>query len=159
MREVYSSAVLTVVATNSPSTHSDIFAKRETGERAPLEWGESTKSSKEGLLAPRTLSYGAQQMIWECPCYQADEGGRITLATEDYRSKGFIQNLIRIQNTRVVKPQHPLLRKFEKFNLRASKPEKWWKSYAIADPHDKWNDIAGQFMRRSLTKDSDALRA
>lgn len=33
---------------------------------------------QEGLLAPRTLSYGAQQMMWECPEYQADEGGRIT---------------------------------------------------------------------------------
>jgi hypothetical protein len=94
-------------------------------------------------------------MIWECPCYQADEGGRITQATEDYRSKGFIQNLIRIQNTETMKPQSVL----EKLILRSVKSEKWWKSYAIADPYDKWNDIAEQFMCRSLTKDFDALPA
>jgi hypothetical protein len=110
---------------------------------------------QEGLLSPRTVSYGAQQMIWECPCCQADEGGKITQATEDYRSKGFIQNLIRIQNTEIMKPQSFL----EKLIMRSSKPEKWWKSYAIADPYDKWNDIAEQFMCRSLTKDFDALPA
>ena len=184
MREVYSGAILTVVAANSPSTHSGIFSQRVSGERATLEWRGSNNSPiervrlrpgselwdhalsssplmsrgwtlQEGLLSPRTLSYGAQQMIWECPCYQADEGGRITQATEDYRSKGFIQKLIQIQNAEVIKP-HQLL---EKFNLRLSKPDKWWKSYGIADPYDKWNDIAEQFMCRSLTKDFDALPA
>jgi hypothetical protein len=184
MREVYSGAILTVVAANSPSTHSGIFSKRMSGERATLEWRDSMNSRtiqvqlrpgselwdhalstsplmsrgwtlQEGLLSPRTVSYGAQQMIWECPCYQADEGGRITKATEDYRAKGFIQNLIRIQKTQVMKPQSFL----EKLNLQSSKPEKWWKSYAIADPYDKWNDIAEQFMCRSLTKDFDALPA
>lgn len=60
-------------------------------------WDHSLQSSplmtrgwtlQEGLLAPGTLSYGAQQMIWECSQYQSDEGGRITKSTEDYRSKG-----------------------------------------------------------------------
>jgi len=184
MRDVYSGAILTVVAANSPSTRSGIFSQRISGERATLEWRDMTHSRthkvqlrpgselwdhalsssllmtrgwtlQEGLLSPRTVSYGAQQMIWECPCYQADEGGRITQATEDYRSKGFIQNLIRIQNSKVIQPQSFL----EKLTLRSSKPEKWWKSYAIADPYDKWNDIAEQFMCRSLTKDFDALPA
>jgi hypothetical protein len=184
MREVYSGAILTVVAANSPSTHSGIFSQRKPGKRATLEWRDSTDSRpnkvqlrpgselwdhalsssplmsrgwtlQEGLLPPRTISYGVQQMIWECPCYQADEGGRITQATEDYRSKGFIQNLIRIQNTEIVKSQSFL----QKLVLRTSKPEKWWKSYDIADPYDKWNDIAEQFMCRSLTKDFDALPA
>jgi hypothetical protein len=184
MREVYSGAILTIVDANSPSTHSGIFSQRKPGKRATLEWRDSTNSRpnkvqlrpgselwdhalsssplmsrgwtlQEGLLSPRTISYGAQQMIWECPCYQADEGGRITQATEDYRSKGFIQNLIRIQNTEKIKPQSFL----EKLVVRSSKPEKWWKSYDIADPYDKWNDIAEQFMCRSLTKDFDALPA
>jgi hypothetical protein len=184
MREVYSGAILTIVAANSPSTHSGIFSQRKPGKRATLEWRDSTNSRpnkvqlrpgselwdhalsssplmsrgwtlQEGLLSPRTISYGAQQMIWECPCYQADEGGRITQATEDYRSKGFIQGLIRIQNTEIVKSQSFL----QKLVLRTSKPEKWWKSYDIADPYDKWNNIAEQFMCRSLTKDFDALPA
>jgi hypothetical protein len=184
MREVYSGAILTIVDANSPSTHSGIFSQRKPGKRATLEWRDSTNSRpnkvqlrpgselwdhalsssplmsrgwtlQEGLLSPRTISYGAQQMIWECPCYQADEGGRITQATEDYRSKGFIQGLIRIQNTEIVKSQSFL----QKLVLRTSKPEKWWKSYDIADPYDKWNNIAEQFMCRSLTKDFDALPA
>ena len=184
MRDVYSGAILTVVAANSPSTHSGIFSQRIAGKRAALEWRDSATSQaskvqlrpgselwdhtlsasplmsrgwtlQEGLLSPRTVSYGAQQMIWECPCYQVDEGGRITQSTEDYRSKGFIQNLIRIQNKKIIKPQSLL----EKLILRSSKPEKWWKSYGIADPYDKWNDIAEQFMCRSLTKDFDALPA
>ncbi len=184
MREVYSGAVLTVATANSPSTHSGIFSQRISGERATLEWRDMMSSRtiqvqlrpgselwdhslsksplmsrawtlQEGLLSPRTVSYGAQQMIWECPRYQADEGGRITKATEDYRSKGFIQSLIRIQKMQVMKQQSFL----EKLNLRSSKPEKWWKSYAIADPYDKWNDIAEQFMCRSLTKDFDVLPA
>jgi hypothetical protein len=184
MREVYSGAILTIVAGNSPSTHSGIFSQRKPGKRATLEWRDSTNSRpnkvqlrpgselwdhalsssplmsrgwtlQEGLLSPRTISYGAQQMIWECPCYQADESGRITQATEDYRSKGFIQNLIRIQDAEKTKPQSFL----EKLVVRSSKPEKWWKSYDIADPYDKWNDIAEQFMCRSLTKDFDALPA
>jgi hypothetical protein len=89
MRDVYSGAVLTVVAANSPSTHSGMFSQRSSESlRATVEWRIPTdsKTSKihlrpgselwdhalsssslmgrgwtlqEGLLAPRTLSYGA----------------------------------------------------------------------------------------------------
>jgi hypothetical protein len=186
MRDVYSGAVLTVVAANSPSTHSGMFSQRSSESlRATVEWRTPTdlKTSKihlrpgselwdhalsssplmgrgwtlqESLLAPRTLSYGAQQIIWECPTYQADEGGRITRATEDYRSKAFIQNLIHIQHTEVVKAPQSLL---QMLSLRSNKPEIWWKSYGIANPYDKWNDIIEQSMKRSLTKDYDVLPA
>jgi hypothetical protein len=111
---------------------------------------------QEGLLAPRTLSYGAQQMIWECSECQADEGGRITKATEDYRSKGFIQHLIRSGRKEIIKPQESFLKRL---SLRSNKPEKWWRSYSIEDPYDKWYDIVAQFMGRSLTKDYDVLPA
>ncbi|KAE8454639.1 hypothetical protein EG329_000262 [Mollisiaceae sp. DMI_Dod_QoI] len=185
MRDVYSGAVLTVVAANSPSTQSGIFAQRKLeSARATLEWKNPTESSthkiylrsgselwdalsssalmkrgwtlQEGLLAPRTLSYGGQQMVWECPCYQADEGGKVTKATEEYRAKGFIQHLIRIQNSETVKPKYSFA---QKLSLLSNKPEKWWKTYGIANPYDKWNDIAEQFMVRSLTMDFDALPA
>jgi hypothetical protein len=44
MRDVYSGAVLIVVAANSPSTHSGIFSQRIFGKRATLEWRDSTNS-------------------------------------------------------------------------------------------------------------------
>lgn len=184
MREVYSDAVLTITAANSPTTRTGIFSKRKFEfTPAKLEWrtptGGSTVSLRsgselwdhslqmsalqtrgwtlqEGVLAPRTLSYGAQQMIWECAQYQADEGGRTTRSTQDYRSKGFIQQLIREERKQILRPRHNML---EKLGLKSRSEEEWWKSFAIANPYDKWNDICEQFMARSLTKDYDVLPA
>ncbi|CAG8951369.1 hypothetical protein HYFRA_00007281 [Hymenoscyphus fraxineus] len=114
MREVYSGAILTVTASNAPSTTSGIFSSRANEERGPINvylrpgselWDHKLQGSRpttrgwtlqEALLAPRTLSYGEQQMIWECPQYQADEGGRVTSSTEDYRSKGLFQEFQKI---------------------------------------------------------------
>lgn len=183
MKEVYAGAVLTVIASNSPSTRSGIFSPRQAGLRAIVEfqhprrkskmylrsgnelWDHSLQSSplmgrgwtlQEGLLAPRTLSYGHQQMIWECCQFQADEGGRITKATEDYRAKGFIQQLIRIGEKENLKPRLSLL---GRLSLGLTKQEEWWRSYSIENPYDKWYDISEQFTARSLTKDFDVLPA
>ncbi|KAG9231108.1 heterokaryon incompatibility protein-domain-containing protein [Amylocarpus encephaloides] len=187
MRDVYSGAVLTVIAANSPSTISGIFSTREQkSARVPVEWKASVGSKRpckvflrlgselwdhklqasrlmtrgwtlqEGLLAPRTLSYGKQQMIWECSRHQSDEGGRITRATEDYRVKGFLQRLINLGKDSHPKPKRGLL---SRLSLRMDKPDEWWKPYGIANPYDKWYDIVQQFTGRSLTKDSDTLPA
>jgi len=186
MGEVYSDAIISICAANSPSSRTGIFSKRRsTFLQVMLEWkspagaGTPTKvflrsgselwdhslqtsalqtrgwTLQEGVLAPRTLSYGAQQMIWECAQYQADEGGRITRSTQDYRSKGFMQQLIRGKKKGFRRPQRTVL---EKLSLSAHK-EEWWKSFSIANPYDKWNDIGEQFMARSLTKDYDVLPA
>lgn len=189
MREVYSGAILTVTASNAPSTSSGIFSPRVSkNARVPLEWktpssGEEKRiinvylrpgselwdhklqgsrlttrgwTLQEGLLAPRTLSYGEQQMIWECPQYQADEGGRTTSATEDYRAKGFIQRLMK-----QLPPAKPPILKSILSRLMSRQPEldEWWKEHSIANPYDQWYDILDAFAARSLTVDTDALPA
>ncbi|KAF4627985.1 hypothetical protein G7Y89_g10167 [Cudoniella acicularis] len=196
MREVYSGAVLTITAANSPSTISGIFFQREAkSPKVPIKWKIPDDSQKrrdlertsevylrpgselwdhklqasrlmtrgwtlqEGLLAPRTLSFGEQQMIWECPQHQADEGGRITQATEDYRVKGFIQGLIQIEREPAPKPRQNLLGRLTQLSLRSNKQDPWWKTYGIANPYDKWYDIVQQFTGRSLTVDTDVLPA
>ena len=183
MKEVYTNAVLTVIASNSPSTRSGIFSPRLAGLKGVLEYRAPNKTSKmylrsgnelwdhslqssplvgrgwtlqEGLLAPRTISYGSQQMIWECSQFQTDEGGRTTKSTEDYRSKGFIQHLVQIGSEDIPKSRLSL---FGKLTSRYIKQEEWWRSFSIANPYDKWYDICEQFMGRSLTKDFDVLPA
>jgi len=93
--------------------------------------------------------------MWECQQYQADEGGRITQPTQEYRSKRFIQRLLQAGKQQVEKPPSLL----ERLHLRSSKQEEWWKTLSIQDPYDKWYEITEQFMSRSLTKDTDVLPA
>ncbi|RDW75342.1 HET-domain-containing protein [Coleophoma cylindrospora] len=191
MREVYSNAIISICAANSPTTRSGIFTTRKF-ELPPVElvwrdladeskiphqvskvylrsgselWDQSLRMSvlqtrgwalQEGVLSPRTLSYGSQQMIWECVQYQADEGGRITRPTQDYRSKGFMQQLISGRQKVSINPLQNLL---IKLSLKSPSEENWWKSFSVANPYDKWNDIGEQFMGRSLTKDFDVLPA
>jgi hypothetical protein len=128
-------------------------------------WDNTFKSSplmdrgwtlQEGLLAPRTLSYGPQQLIWECSMYQADEGGRITIPTQDYRGKLFIQAMIRGESERLAKPWQKLE---QLLSLRYQKPEQNLKPIIPLDPYERWYDIVQQFTRRSLTKDTDTLPA
>lgn len=184
MREVYSGAIVTVSAANSPSTQSGIFSPRKLGlSKVWFDWKSEEKSGKvylrsgselwdhslqtsalqtrgwtlqEGLLAPRTLSFGQQQMMWECPEHQADEGGRITQPTQEYRSKGFIQQMLRVGRQEVAKPEPTLL---ERLHIRTPKAEEWWKSLAIESPYDRWWEIVEQYMTRFLTKDFDVLPA
>lgn len=111
---------------------------------------------QEGLLAPRTLSYGEQQMIWECSQYQTDEGGRTTSATEDYRAKGFIQRLMKkLPAAKIPKSKSILSRLMS----RQPEPDEWWKEHSIANPYDQWYNILDVFAARSLTVDTDALPA
>jgi hypothetical protein len=188
MGEVYSGAILTIAAANSPTTNSGIFSQRRLGKthvclewRSPIGvaaspskvylrpgselWDNTLQSSplmkrgwtlQEGLLAPRTISYGLQQMIWECSQYQADEGGRITVPTQDYRGKGFIQHMIHRENRPTPTQQQKLLKLLL---LGYAKPDRWWTVFSARDPYDKWYDIVSQFTGRSLTKDTDTLPA
>jgi hypothetical protein len=110
---------------------------------------------QEGLLAPRTLSYGRQQMIWECSTHQADESGRITIPTQDYRAKNFIQSMIEGGSGIPHK-----WKKYEKLFSRADEPLPGkLKLKTPQGPYERWYDIVQQFTRRSLTKDTDTLPA
>jgi hypothetical protein len=95
-------------------------------------------------------------MIWECAQYQADEGGRIPRATQDYRSKGSCNSSSGARKKEIRRPRQTFL---EKLSLSSHKEEEWRESFSIANPYDKWNDIGEQFMARSLTKDYDVLPA
>jgi hypothetical protein len=110
---------------------------------------------QEGLLAPRTLSYGPQQMIWECSKHQADESGRITIPTQDYRGKGFIQSMIEGGSGTPYK--------WKIFEKLFSSPDLSFdgtlKLKSPPDPYERWYEIVQQFTRRSLTKDTDTLPA
>lgn len=110
---------------------------------------------QEGLLAPRTLSYGSQQMIWECSTHQADESGRITIPTQDYRGKGYIQSMIEGGSGTPYK-----WKKYGNLFSRLNQPlDGKLKLKTPQDPYERWYDILQQFTRRSLTKDIDALPA
>jgi hypothetical protein len=110
---------------------------------------------QEGLLAPRTLSYGPQQMIWECSTYQADESGRITIPTQDYRGKNFMQFMIEGGSRTPSK-----WKKYEKLFSRIAPPlNTMLKLKTPQDPYERWYSIVQQFTRRSLTRDTDTLPA
>jgi hypothetical protein len=127
-------------------------------------WDNTLKSSplmsrgwtlQEGLLAPRTLSYGPQQMIWECCTHQVDESGRVTVPTEDYRGKGFIQSLIEGGKGTSHKSRH-----YQKiFSWMNTPRPREIKLKSLPDPYERWYDIVQQFTRRSLTRDTDTLPA
>ncbi|KAK0108108.1 hypothetical protein ONS95_002930 [Cadophora gregata] len=184
MREVYSGAIVTISAANSPSTHSGIFSTRKLGiSRVGSIWKSEEKSGnvylrsgselwdhslqtsalqtrgwtlQEGLLAPRTLSFGQQQMMWEYLEHQADEGGRITQPTQEYRSKAFIQQMLRVGRQKNANPEPTFL---ERLHIRTSRTEEWRKPLAIESPYDRWWEIVEQYMTRFLTKDFDVLPA
>ncbi len=118
---------------------------------------------QEGLLAPRTLSYGPQQMIWECSRHQIDESGRTKIPTQDYGAKIFIQDKLERgdgsrskggagSNFKLKKPRMLSYRGYSGPNglLRLKTPP---------DPYERWYDIAREFTRRFLTKDTDTLPA
>lgn len=110
---------------------------------------------QEGLLAPRTLSYGLQQMIWECSTHQADESGRITIPTQDYRGKLFIQSMIEGRSGTSHK-----WKKYEKLFSWPNLPlDGKLKLKSPQDPYERWYNIVQEFTRRSLTKDTDSLPA
>jgi hypothetical protein len=187
MREVYANAIVTIAAANSPSSQSGIFSPRVSGSaRIPIPWKDakhptchvylrpgselwdhSSKLSpligrgwtlQEGLLAPRTLSCEAQQMLWECPEFQIDEGGRTTQPSEDYRDKNFFQQLFQQERAKV--PRSPPRTLLSHLSLRPTpRLNQWWKSHSSPGPFDKYYEILRQYAGRSLTKDTDILPA
>ena len=123
MRTVYRGAIVTIAAASATSTGEGIFRERSPrAPYCKLEWrsteGQPTSVSlrpgselsdstlrnakistrgwtlQESLLAPRTLWFGMQQIAFECAENLVDEGGRTTKATEDYRNKAAMAEMI-----------------------------------------------------------------
>ena len=183
MGDVYRGAKVTISAISSPGTGFGMLREREAPPfSCRLRWdptrdGDSTsvylrsgshlwdvnmKSSplntrgwtlQEALLSPRTLSYGAQQMMWECQERRVDEGGRPVAPGEKYREKKYIQDLIGAKlNTR----KQALLRKMGCLSiLKLLNP---WK-LEFQQPYDRWFDIVIEYSSRKLTVATDVLPA
>ena len=173
MRDVYKEALVTIAAADSPTASHGIFHQRPSPERTcQIPWGgsseqyvfmrpgthlwdETMRSSplntrgwtlQESLLAPRTISYGPQQMFWECPSCQTDEGGRTTEPTQSYRGKRFFQDMVRSMGSANAKTWRNLL------GLGPSRTPS-------TSTHDRWLDIVFQYTGRRLTNDTDVLPA
>ncbi|MCJ1394681.1 hypothetical protein MMC18_007561 [Xylographa bjoerkii] len=195
MKQVYQGAVVTISAANSPSTYYGIFEERAHLSTCKLGWrcagnreltavylrsgshlsdGSMRKSPlngrgwtlQESLLSPRTLSYGKQQMAWECLECRIDEGGRPVAPGERYRDKAFMQELL-AGDSNVVRQK---TRKLVQWSISTipinwameSKtwtvlPFKWSSKYY--EPYDRWFDIVKEYTLRELTVSTDVLPA
>jgi hypothetical protein len=172
MTHVYKNALVTIAAAQSPTSFHDILNKRPSlglnckvpwgrnrGEHVFLRagtqlWDDALRSStldtrgwtlQEALLAPRTVSFGQQQMFWECATYEAQEGGRITKPAHIYRSKSLLQDMFRSKSSSTI---------INRFWSLVGQP-----STKTVDAHTRWLGIVGEYTSRRLTNDMDILPA
>lgn len=189
MKDVYGGATITISATNSKSTDYGIFKVREVSSPAcRLDWRTSKPSEnysvflrsssefwdatlkseplntrgwtlQESLLAARALSYGTQQMVWECQCLKTSESGRPVLPGERHRDKAFVQTIISNDFSAWEKTKQVLTR----LSLNSlpvdwtAVPEKWETGYDAM--YSRWFAIVKDFTGRNLTVQSDVLPA
>ncbi|TGO61150.1 hypothetical protein BOTNAR_0133g00140 [Botryotinia narcissicola] len=201
MRDVYAGATITIVAANSTSTSAGIHFPRpenvQAVTRCELSWDSNTsvslrlvshisrqaaKSSswftrgwtfQEGLLSPRALSYGRDQMIWECAYHTEDESGHIGLLDQNYDSKDLLHKLRKKQTNRMSRAIQSLSLQtyalFSEFDNRRAKlgyPSKKLAATGInmqenwgMDPYLRWSEMVQQFSIRNLTYMTDVLPA
>lgn len=180
MRDVYAQSLLTVSASRSPSTTFGIFSERDAktdhcwinvgSENSKNKvylrlgselWDDTLRSSplsgrgwtlQEGLLAPRTLSYGSQQMVWECSTHQVDEGGRSTLPTQDYKDKQSMQKMIKAGSTN----KHKISKYigdslYSRVKNISHSPFAKQDSINTSDSYDRWYEVSIlQYLANSL---------
>ena len=189
MKDVYGGATITIAATNSTSADYGILKSRSISPAAcRLEWrsSDTTESHnvflrsssefwdttmkneplntrgwtlQESLLAPRTLSYGTQQMIWECLERKVGESGRPVLPGERHRDKNFVQTIIANEFSAWEKMKQACTR----LSLKTmpvdwtAVPNSWVHShYAM---NSRWFAIVEDYTGRNLTVQSDVLPA
>jgi hypothetical protein len=121
MRDVYSGAAITILASNAVSTGAGVLKDRIKKVELPaceIPWGiegpetVSVRSAslvlsntaynnplqkrgwtlQEGLLSPRTLSFCNNQLVWECASLREDECGHKFLLDHKYDSKDLLHN-------------------------------------------------------------------
>ncbi|KAG7005722.1 hypothetical protein G7Y79_00018g045290 [Physcia stellaris] len=106
---------------------------------------------QESLLAPRTLSYGTQQMFWECLCLKTSESGRPVLPGERHRDKAFVQSIISNKFDVWKKSKLILTR------TALTVPRAWEDQYFAM--YSRWYAIVRDFTGRNLTVQTDVLPA
>lgn len=201
MRDVYAGATITIVAANSNSTIAGIHFSRPENVHAAtqcsLRWDSSTtvslravshisrqdaKSSswftrgwtfQEGLLSPRTLSYGRDQMIWDCAYHSEDESGHIGVLDQKYDSKDLLHKLRKKQTNRMSRAMQNLslhtyafLSEVDNRRAKLGIPSKslsttgynMQESWGL-DPYVRWSEMVEQFSVRNLTYKTDILPA
>lgn len=128
MQDVYSGAAITILACESPSTTAGIYSPRppialepcqislRNGEdiwlrpsfRNAVDMSSTNPLQKriwtlqEGLLAPRSLSFRKDQMVWECSRGRFTESGRVMVMDHLFDSKDFFHNKSRKNKANVV---------------------------------------------------------
>ena len=116
-------------------------------------------SLQESLLAPRTLSYGTQQMIWECLERKVGESGRPVLPGERHRDKDFVQTIMANNFSAWEKMKCAFIR----LSLRkmpvdwTAVPNSWVHSHDVMN--GRWFAIVEDCTGRNLTMQSDILPA
>ena len=189
MKNVYGGATITIAATNSTSTDFGIFKNRSISPaECRLEWRSSDQKEfhhlflrsssefwdttmkqealntrgwtlQESLLAPRTLSFGTQQMIWECLERKVGESGRPVLPGERHRDKSFVQKILADDFNAWEKTKQTITR----LSLRTMPvqrtlvPNDW--VYSHDAMYSRWSAIVSDYTGRNLTVQSDILPA
>lgn len=189
MKDIYGGATITIAATNSTSADYGIFKTRKISPgacilkwrssdqmeshnvflRSSSEFWDTTMKSEplntrgwalqESLLAPRTLSYGTQQMIWECLERKVGESGRPVLPGERYRDKNFVQTIMANNYSTWEKTKQA----FTRLSLKTlpvewtAVPNSW--VYSHDAMYSRWFAVVKDYTGRDLTVQSDILPA
>ncbi|PQE07936.1 heterokaryon incompatibility protein [Rutstroemia sp. NJR-2017a WRK4] len=201
MRDVYAGAAITIVAANSLSTAAGIHAERpletDSNGQCQLAWScEETvllrpashisqrvaNSSpwftrgwtfQEGLLSPRTLSYGRDQLVWECAHHTQDESGHINLLEQKYGSKDLLHKLRKSRRTKTSRISQLFSVQWFMFmaELQNQRARFGFPPSTLAyagvnmqdewgmDPYLRWCDIVEEFSVRKFTVATDILPA
>lgn len=114
---------------------------------------------QESLLAPRTLSFGTQQMFWECLCLKISESGRPVLPGERHRDKAFVQSIVSNKSNVWEKSKSALTRTAlnSKLVFFQAVPGAWEDQYFAM--YSRWYAIVKDFTGRNLTVQTDVLPA
>jgi hypothetical protein len=200
MRDVYSGAAVTIVAAGAAKTSTGIFSERAKdiwGMTCELPWGTSTSQSvrirsssyilsnsaysnplqtrgwtlQEGLLSPRTLSYCADQMVWECSNYRTDEGGHMAIREHKYDSKDLFYNKNRTNRLKAVRHESLIRRQHYLLAIKNQASRIGWyakylrspmqamEDFLGVNPYVRWNHIVLEFSSRKLTNTADTFPA
>ena len=183
MRDVYRDALVTIEAASATRGGEGFLGRRKSSKPyCALPWiGRRASSSvslrpfsdvtdnqllgtkiyqrgwtlQERLLAPRTLSFGKQQMSYQCASGNVDESGRISTPprpTEWYLSKEYMAQLR--------KPKGRIGQILECLGAGAIHQGEirfrgWWK----ATYYRYWSEIVDRYAERQFTNPSDRLSA
>lgn len=160
MRDIYSGAAITIVATASDSTTAGIFADRSSKMSFELPWDNTSSvviypilnwnerqhpmydspwhqrgwTFQEELLSPRMLLYRSDQMVSECTSCHMVESNPAREEYQDSSNKDF----------------------FKETNLRGGSGVIDFRFIQVGS-YEHWSSIVTQFGCRKFTKDTDTL--